>query len=1030
MSKLFHRRKKNSGDVESNAGRRASRASKGRAGSIVPDESLGEYPALDHYISNYREDRRRSVADDDRKVKKKHWWQFGSGVDTQEDAPVKKGIPESWLETDVTTGLASSEVEGRRKISGWNELTSDKENMFAKFLGFFTGPILYVMEVAALLAVGLGDWVDFGVIVGILLLNAFVGFYQEKQAADVVASLKGDIAMRCTVIRDSNEQEIPARELVPGDILLIQEGGTVAADARLICDYTRPEDFELYKRLRAEDKLDRSDEDDDMADGPDTKENGESKEHGDHEIEIKDQDVRRHSHEQEPLDYRSRPLAAIDQSAITGESLAVEKYLGDMVYYTTGCKRGKSFGLVQTTARESFVGRTADLVQGAKDQGHFKAIMNQIGTSLLVLVMFWILIAWIGGFFHHISMTNHGSQNLLHYALVLLIIGVPVGLPVVTTTTLAVGAAYLAKQKAIVQKLTAIESLAGVDILCSDKTGTLTANKLSIRDPFVSEGEDVNWMMAVAALASSHNLRTLDPIDKVTILTLKRYPEAREILKQGWITESFTPFDPVSKRITTVCRLGRDKYVCAKGAPRAILRLSNCSEEIATIYREKAQEFARRGFRSLGVAYKKNDGDWILLGLLSMFDPPREDTAQTIIEAGHLGVPVKMLTGDAIAIAKETCKMLSLGTKVYNSERLIHGGLSGSVQHDFVERADGFAEVFPEHKYTVVEMLQQRGHLTAMTGDGVNDAPSLKKADCGIAVEGASEAAQAAADIVFLAPGLSTIVLAIKTARQIFQRMKAYIQYRIALCLHLEIYLTLSMVIINETIRTDLIVFLALFADLATVAVAYDNAHWEPRPVEWQIPKIWVLSVILGILLALGTWVIRGAMFLPNGGFIQNFGSVQEILFLEVALTENWLIFVTRGGKTWPSWQLIGAIFGVDVLATLFCLFGWLSGTGEISHPESHFNQSSNGWVDIVTVVIIWLYSFGVTVVIAIVYFILNKVTWLDNLGRKNRSAKDTMVENVLGHLQKLAIEHERDEKTGKSKFLLVEKANDEEDDI
>jgi H+-transporting ATPase len=383
----------------------------------------------------------------------------------------------------------------------------------------------------------------------------------------------------------------------------------------------------------------------------------------------------------------------------------------------------------------------------------------------------------------------------------------------------------------------------------------LTANKLSIRDPFVAEGEDVNWMMACAALASSHNLRTLDPIDKVTILTLKRYPEAREILKQGWVTESFTPFDPVSKRITAVCRLGQDRFICAKGAPKAILKLLGPgSEHLSDLYREKAQDFARRGFRSLGVAYKKNDGDWVLLGLLSMFDPPREDTAQTIIEAGHLGVPVKMLTGDAIAIAKETCKMLSLGTKVYNSDRLIHGGLSGSVQHDFVERADGFAEVFPEHKYTVVEMLQQRGHLTAMTGDGVNDAPSLKKADCGIAVEGASEAAQAAADIVFLAPGLSTIVLAIKTARQIFARMKSYIrkyntfidgraeltlpEYRIALCLHLEIYLTLSMIILNETIRVDLIVFLALFADLATVAVAYDNAHWEPRPVEWQLPKI------------------------------------------------------------------------------------------------------------------------------------------------------------------------------------------------
>lgn len=356
-----------------------------------------------------------------------------------------------------------------------------------------------------------------------------------------------------------------------------------------------------------------------------------------------------------------------------------------------------------------------------------------------------------------------------------------------------------------------------------------------------------------------------------------------------------------------------------------------------------------------------------------------------------------------------TSAKICAGTRVYNSERLIHGGLTGSAQHDMVEKADGFAEVFPEHKYQVVEMLQQRGHLTAMTGDGVNDAPSLKKADCGIAVEGATEAAQSAADIVFLAPGLSSIIQSIKVARQIFQRMKSYIQYRIALCLHLEIYLSTSMIIINETVEAELIVFLALFADLATIAVAYDQAHVESRPVEWQLPKIWVVSVLLGVLLALGTWVIRGTLYLPNGGIIQRFGSVQEILFLEISLTENWLIFVTRGGKTWPSWQLVGAIFAVDVIATLFCLFGWLSGTGQVTDPADRAKFREDGWVDVVTVVVVWAYSIGVTIVIALVYHILTNMPWLDNLGRKSRSKSDTKIENVIGHLSKLALEHEKE---------------------
>ncbi|KAF2183842.1 hypothetical protein K469DRAFT_689600 [Zopfia rhizophila CBS 207.26] len=277
----------------------------------------------------------------------------------------------------------------------------------------------------------------------------------------------------------------------------------------------------------------------------------------------------------------------------------------------------------------------------------------------------------------------------------------------------------------------------------------------------------------------------------------------------------------------------------------------------------------------------------------------------------------------------ETCKMLALGTKVYGSQKVIHGGFSGTTQHDLVERADGFAEVFPEHKYQVFETLQQRGHLTAMTGD----------ADCGIAVEGASEVAQAAADIIFLAPGLSTIVLAIKIARQIFDRVKAYIQDRIALCLHLEVYLVMSIIIINETVRVELIVFIALFADLATVAEAYDSVHSEERPVEWQLLKNPIISVVLGTLLALGTWVIRGTLYLPNGGVIQKFGSVQEILFLDVSLTGNWLIFVTRGGKTRPFFQLIAVTLGVDAIPTIFYLFGWLSGKSIQTNPVDMARQ-------------------------------------------------------------------------------------------
>ncbi|CAD6889306.1 unnamed protein product [Tilletia controversa] len=888
--------------------------------------------------------------------------------------------PASWLETSFQTGISESEVHRRRAQFGYNELEAPSENLFLKFLGFFRGPILYVMEIAAVLAAGLRSWIDFGVIIAILLLNAFVGWYQEKQAGDIVAKLKAGISLRTTVVRDGQELEIEARDLVPGDIVVIEDGQTVPCDGRLLADYDDKNGAQAaeIRKIAEESGRNRNADDDEGIDkGP--------------------------------------AIVACDQSAITGESLAVDKHIGDTVFYTTGCKRGKAYILCTDIAKQTFVGRTAALVLGEDSEGHFQKVMGSIGTALLILVLVFVLAFWISGFFRNTEISRPKDNNLLVYTLIFLIIGVPVGLPCVTTTTMAVGAAYLAKRKAIVQKLTAIESLAGVDVLCSDKTGTLTANKLSIHEPFTSEGVDVNYMMAVAALASSHNVKSLDPIDKVTLTTLKSYPGAQDELASGWTTQKFIPFDPVSKRITAEVSKDGVQYTAAKGAPNAILKLCAPPAEQAALYRKVAGDFAARGFRSLGVAIKDSEG-WRLLGLLPMFDPPRSDTAATIAEAQTLGVSVKMLTGDAVAIAKETCKMLALGTKVYDSHRLIgSGGLTGSAIHDFVEAADGFAEVFPEHKYQVVEMLQQRGHLTAMTGDGVNDAPSLKKADCGIAVEGASDAARAAADVVFLDEGLSTIITSIKVARQIFHRMKAYIQYRISLCLHLEVYLVLTIIILNETIRSNLIVFLALFADVATIAIAYDNAPHAKQPVEWQLPKIWIISVILGLLLAAGTWVIRGTLFLSDnhldfsGGVVQNFGNLQEILFLEVALTENWLIFVTRlgGGEsdiTLPSWQLVGAVLAVDVLATLFCLFGWLSGAPH-RNPET---APHGGWTDIVTVVRVWAFSLGVTVIIALVYYVLNRIPALDRIGRRQRSVRNEIVEDFMQSLKRLTIVHEK----------------------
>ncbi|ANZ73348.1 BA75_01560T0 [Komagataella pastoris] len=860
------------------------------------------------------------------------------GFDDEEEEEHQEGatakpVPEELLQTDPAYGLTTDEVHKRRKRFGENKMAEEKENLLVKFCMFFVGPIQFVMEAAAILAAGLEDWVDFGVILALLFLNASVGFIQEYQAGSIVDELKKTLANSATVIRDGQVVDILADEVVPGDILKLEDGVVIPADGRLVSE-------ECFLQ--------------------------------------------------------------VDQSAITGESLAVDKKTGDSTYSSSTVKRGEAYMVVTATGDSTFVGRAAALVNKASaGQGHFTEVLNGIGTILLVLVIATLLVVWVACFYR-----TSPIVRILRFTLAITIVGVPVGLPAVVTTTMAVGASYLAKKQAIVQKLSAIESLAGVEILCSDKTGTLTKNKLSLHEPYTVEGVEADDLMLTACLAASRKKKGLDAIDKAFLKSLISYPRAKAALTKYKVIE-FQPFDPVSKKVTAYVESPEgERIICVKGAPLFVLKTVEedhpIPEDVHDNYENKVAEFASRGFRSLGVARKRGQGHWEILGIMPCMDPPRDDTAQTVNEATHLGLRVKMLTGDAVGIAKETCRQLGLGTNIYNAERLGLGGagdMPGSEIADFVENADGFAEVFPQHKYNVVEILQQRGYLVAMTGDGVNDAPSLKKADTGIAVEGASDAARSAADIVFLAPGLSAIIDALKTSRQIFHRMYSYVVYRIALSLHLEIFLGLWIAIMNRSLNIDLVVFIAIFADVATLAIAYDNAPYSPKPTKWNLPRLWGMSIILGIILAIGTWITLTTMLLPRGGIIQNFGSVDGVLFLEISLTENWLIFITRAaGPFWsscPSWELAGAVIIVDIIATMFTLFGWWS----------------QNWTDIVTVVRVWIFSFGVFCVMGGAYYLMSESEGFDRLmngkPRKEPPPQRSM-EDFIVAMQRVSTQHEK----------------------
>ena len=434
-------------------------------------------------------------------------------------------------------------------------------------------------------------------------------------------------------------------------------------------------------------------------------------------------------------------------------------------------RRGESSALVYATGANTYFGKTAQLVQEAHTVSHFQKAVLQIGNYLIILAV--ALVTVIIGF----AIFRRGDPILttLQFALVLTVAAIPVAMPTVLSVTMAVGARLLAKKRAIVTRLVAIEELAGVDVLCADKTGTLTQNKLTLGDPFGVKGASAEQVILNGALASRADNN--DTIDLAVLGGLK----GKDSLKNYEVVH-FQPFDPVHKRTeATVKDKDGKTFKVTKGAPQVILELAANAGQVKPEVEKAVNEFAARGFRSLGVARAEGDGQWQILGVLPLFDPPREDAKATIATALAMGVKIKMVTGDALAIAKETAKKLDMGTNILDA-----GNLGDSKKQETtavaesIENADGFAQVFPEHKFHIVDVLQKRGHIVGMTGDGVNDAPALKKADCGIAVSGATDAARAAASIVLMTAGLSVIIDAIKESRKIFQRMNSYAIYRIA----------------------------------------------------------------------------------------------------------------------------------------------------------------------------------------------------------------------------------------------------------
>jgi len=753
------------------------------------------------------------------------------------------------LSSDFEKGLSQSEAEKRLEQYGPNALEEQKTHPVLKFLGYFWGPIPWMIEVAAVLSAVLHHWPDLYIIGFLLLFNAVIGFWEEREASNALDALKEQLALKARVRRDGKWRQIEARDLVPGDVIRVRLGEIIPADVKL-------------------------------AQG----------------------------------DYLS-----VDQSALTGESMPVNKKPGDAAYSGSVAKQGEMVALVTATGGDTYFARTAKLVETAGAVSHFQKAVMRVGDFLIAIAIGLSIALIVVEIFRNMPIVG-----IIQFVLILVVASVPVAMPAVLSVTMALGALALSKMKAIVSRLQSIEEMAGIDVLCSDKTGTLTKNQLTLGEPVTFGDVDAATMILMAGLASKEENQ--DAIDQAVIEGLED-----KAAMQAYSQEKFVPFDPVHKRTEATIRDGNGKsFKVSKGAPQVIMEMCRLKDDVEAKAQKAVDELASKGYRTLGVARTDNGDDYRFMGILPLFDPPRDDAADTIKKAQEHGIAVKMVTGDNTAIGREIARKLGLGTNIQKSDQLsLHEDKFDLADATAarIEKADGFAEVFPEHKYNIVKALQKRGHLVAMTGDGVNDAPALKQAEVGIAVSGATNAAQSAAALVLTQPGLSVIINAVEEARRIFERMMSYTIYRIAMTIDIMVFVVAAMIIFNYfPLTAMMIIILALLDDIPIMTIAYDNTYLSPKPVRWEMHRVLTVSSILGFLATLESFglLLLGKLFLKL-----DISHLQSMLFLQLVAGGHLMLFVTRSKKSfwrkpYPSWPLFTAIVGTQAFAVAMTGFGWL----------------------------------------------------------------------------------------------------------
>ena len=681
------------------------------------------------------------------------------------------------LQVNPDTGLTQADVDARRKEHGYNEVAEKKQHPVLKFLGKFWGVSAWMLELIMALSAVLRKYTDLAVVGALLVVNAVVSFTQEQRAAGVVETLRKRLQVSARVRREGKWQVVPARELVPGDIIRVRSGDIIPADVKLLTG-----------------------------------------------------------------------ALTVDQSALTGESKDVEKAPGAVLSSGSVVRRGEGNGVVMLTGANTYFGRTTELVQEARPKLHIEAVVAKVVRWLFIIVGTLISVVVVLSLIRGLPLLE-----IVPLLLVLLMSAVPVALPVMFTVSMALGSKELAKRGVLVTRLSASEDAATMDALCVDKTGTITMNQLAVTGVIPLEHATEADVLFAGALASQE--ANQDPIDLAFLAAAKQRHIFDNLPKVTPV--SFAPFDAKNRRTEAVVEQNGQRLRVMKGAMRTIAEVCGLRPPAIETLEARVNEAAAKGYRTLAVARGQETGIPTLLGLVSLYDPPRPDAKELIGELVGLGVPVKMLTGDALPVAREIGQEVGLHNLRRVADLKAAGALAGNKALDLLAGADGFAEVYPEDKYVVVEHLQAAGHVTGMTGDGVNDAPALRQAEVGIAVSTATDVAKGAASVVLTEPGLTNIVALVEQGRTIYQRILTWIINKISRTILKAGFVAIAFILTGKFVISALAMLLVVFmTDFAKISLATDNVRPSRKPETWNIGGFVTVSVVLGIAMLAETLLL------------------------------------------------------------------------------------------------------------------------------------------------------------------------------